>query len=165
MALKLILTRHAKSSWKQLDLPDHARPLNKRGRASAEAIGDWLRSESWVPDELLSSDAARTRETAALMGFDVDPVFLAALYHAGSTMMLKHLQSATGATVMMIGHNPGIAEFAERLARDLPAHRRFLDYPTCATTLFEFDADNWADVSFGTGKVRDFVIPRELVIA
>ncbi|WP_299356426.1 histidine phosphatase family protein [uncultured Shimia sp.] len=165
MALKLILTRHAKSSWKQLDLTDHARPLNKRGRASAEAVGDWLRHEKMVPDETLSSDAARTRETAALMGFDVEPVFLSALYHAGSTMMLRQLHNATGKKVMMIGHNPGIAEFAERLARDLPAHRRFLDYPTCATTVFKFDVDSWADVSFGTGKVKKFIVPRELVAA
>lgn len=162
MALKLILTRHAKSSWKQPDIADHDRPLNKRGRASAVAVGKWLRREKMVPDEILSSSAERTRETAALMEFGTEPVYDETLYHASASTMLQQLQQAKGKKVMMLGHNPGIGEFAERLARQLPAHRRFLDYPTGATTVFKFDANSWDEVGFGTGKVKKFVIPREI---
>ena len=58
--LRLILMRHAKSDWSHLDLSDHDRPLNNRGKASAAALGDWLRVKSYLPDQVLSSTAART---------------------------------------------------------------------------------------------------------
>ena len=57
MTLTLILTRHAKSSWGDADLEDHARPLNKRGRASAKAIGRWIADHGITPQEVLCSDA------------------------------------------------------------------------------------------------------------
>ncbi|MEQ9695237.1 histidine phosphatase family protein [Shimia sp. SDUM112013] len=163
MAFKLILVRHAKSSWKNLDQSDHDRPLNKRGRASAIALGDWLRKEKMVPDQVLCSTAARTRETYELMGFDVAPVLKEGLYHASADVILRHIQGASGQKLLLLGHNPGIGECAERLARKLPAHARFLDYPTGATTVFKFDADTWDAVRFGSGKVKKFTVPRDLL--
>lgn len=163
MPLKLILTRHAKSSWDDPWQSDHDRPLNKRGRRSAVAVGNWLRQEGHVPDETLSSSSRRTEETQELLGLGGTVHFTRALYHAGASAMLHELQGATGGTVLMLGHNPGIGAFAERLARNQPDHARFFDYPTCATTVFEFDAETWKDVQFGTGAVVGFVIPRELV--
>ena len=41
---RLILTRHAKSSWDDPAMPDHDRPLNDRGRAAAVQLGVWLAS-------------------------------------------------------------------------------------------------------------------------
>ena len=67
MSLRLILTRHAKSSWDSPVAGDHARPLNERGRKSAKAIGQWLSGKGYEPVLVLSSDAERTRETWALM--------------------------------------------------------------------------------------------------
>ncbi|WP_197916620.1 SixA phosphatase family protein [Thiosulfatihalobacter marinus] len=163
MALSLILVRHAKSSWDTPALSDHDRPLNKRGRASARAIGDWLRKENLLPDQILTSTAQRTLETCALMGMGTTPQADRSLYLAGADTMLRALRQASGQCVMLLGHNPGIGEFAERLATALPAHPRFLDYPTGATTLFKFGPDGWKDVAFGSGKVKSFVIPRELL--
>ncbi|SHJ78413.1 phosphohistidine phosphatase [Shimia gijangensis] len=163
MPLKLILMRHAKSSWDDPLQSDHDRVLNARGRDSAIALGKWLRKLEDVPDETLSSSSQRTRETYELLGFDAEARFSRSLYLAGADLMLRELQNATGKTVLMLGHNPGISEFAERLASKLPAHARFLDYPTCATTVFEFSSDNWQDVGFGQGVVKAFAIPRELI--
>ncbi len=163
MAFNLILVRHAKSSWENLSQPDHDRPLNKRGRASAVALGKWIRQKTTNPDQVLCSSAARTQETYALMGFDDPPEIREGLYHASSDTMLRHLHGASGNTVMMLAHNPGIGDFAERLATRLPSHPRFLDYPTGATTVFEFAVDSWHDVSFGQGHVKAFAIPRELL--
>lgn len=163
MPLKLILTRHAKSSWKDPLQSDHDRPLNNRGRQSARAIGNWLHSNGHLPNQILCSSARRTEETAKLMGFDVPTDLNRALYHAGASVMLGELKHASGHTVLMLGHNPGIGDFAERLAQNLPRHVRFLDYPTCATTVFEFDCQNWSDIELGTGKVSAFVVPRELL--
>ncbi|WP_425045056.1 SixA phosphatase family protein [Primorskyibacter sp. S87] len=164
MTLILILTRHAKSSWDTPGLPDHDRPLNKRGRNSATAIGIWLRENGWTPDELLSSSSARTRETWDRMGFSAtDTTFTRALYHASSTAMLDVLYGASGKTVMMLGHNPGITGFAADLVETAPNHPRFFDYPTCATTVMEFPCESWQDVQPHSGKVLGFTVPRDLV--
>ena len=167
MTLRLILTRHAKSSWDHPGLGDHERPLNKRGRESAGAIGAWLKDKGYVPERVLSSDSARTRETWALveaaLGSGAEVEWLSALYHAGAQTMLDVLQGA-GSTphVLMLGHNPGIGGFAEMIVRRPPDHIRFHDYPTAATTVIEFDVTQWREVDWGMGRVVDFVVPREL---
>ena len=63
MTLRLILTRHAKSSWDDPLMSDHDRPLNARGKAAAADLGGWLASRSYLPGQVLCSDALRTRET------------------------------------------------------------------------------------------------------
>ncbi|WP_171235898.1 histidine phosphatase family protein [Ruegeria sp. HKCCA6837] len=164
MTRTLILTRHAKSSWDNPILDDHARPLNKRGRKSASAIAKWLRTHGWVPDEVLSSTSTRTRETWDRMAMTARHVqFRDALYMAGPDQMIRQLFDAKGQTVLMLGHNPGIAQLAHQLVRDAPTHPRFLDYPTCATTVMEFDVTSWAEVQWHRGKVLGFAIPRELL--
>lgn len=164
MTHTLILTRHAKSSWDNPMLDDHARPLNKRGRKSAPAIAEWLRAHGWVPDEVLSSTSTRTRETWGRMEMTAQHVrFRDALYLAGPDQMIHQLFEAKGRTVLMLGHNPGIAQFAHQLVQDTPAHPRFLDYPTCATTVVEFDITSWTEVQWHTGKVIGFAIPRDLL--
>ena len=159
----LILTRHAKSSWGSSGLDDHDRPLNGRGRRSAAAMGDWLRQHDTVPDQILSSSAKRTRETCEHMGFDVAAEFTHRLYHAGPDQMLDILQGATGDTVQVLGHNPGIAWLAEKLIKTKPDHLRFYDFPTCATLVLEVDIDDWSQLKFGSGRAVDFMIPRDLL--
>lgn len=164
MTRTLILTRHAKSSWDNQGLGDHERPLNKRGRKSAPAIAAWLRQNGWLPDEILCSTSTRTRETWDRMGVQAVKVcFHSALYHADSEVMLRELSGATEPAVLMLGHNPGIADFANRLVRQPPDHIRFFDYPTCATTVMAFDVNSWAEVKWRTGTVLGFTIPRELI--
>ncbi|TNF20985.1 MAG: histidine phosphatase family protein [Rhodobacteraceae bacterium] len=162
MGKKLILMRHAKSSWDDPRQEDHARPLNPRGRRSARAMGDWLRRMGHVPDAVLSSDAQRTRETAALLGFEAVPQFTDRLYHAGASRMLEVLRGASGDCVLMIGHNPGIADFAGRIVAAAPAHPRFFDYPTCATLVAEVPQAEWDAVCFGSARVLEFAVPREV---
>jgi phosphohistidine phosphatase len=62
----------------------------------------------------------------------------------------------------MLGHNPGIAGFAEDLVSHAPDHPRFADYPTCATLVVDFDVNDWSDMTHGSGTPLAFVIPREL---
>ncbi len=164
MSLTLILTRHAKSSWDDPMLEDHDRPLNKRGRKSALAISGWLQHNGWLPDEVLSSTSARTRETWDRMGLKADKIcFHRSLYHAAPEDMLIELSGATEPTVLMLGHNPGIAGFANRILRDTPNHARFNDYPTCATTVIRFLITDWADIQWNSGEVLGFTLPRELM--
>ncbi len=165
---RLILTRHAKSSWDDPAMADHDRPLNERGKAAAADLGVWLASRGYVPDEVLCSDALRTRKTwsglaPALPGTPVLHL-KPALYHAGPDVMLAVLRHAEADCVMMIGHNPGIAEFAGRLVARAPANSEFGRYPTGATLVADFAADRWQDVGFGQGTVVDFIVPREVVV-
>ncbi|MBL4766962.1 MAG: histidine phosphatase family protein [Rhodobacteraceae bacterium] len=162
MTRTLILMRHAKSSWDTPVTGDHARPLNDRGRRSAAALGEWMLLQGWMPDQVLSSSSARTRETFARLGFIIAGNFTDDLYHAGPDQMLKTLLRASGETVLLLGHNPGIAEFAGQLVGIEPDHPRFSDYPTGATLVVEFDIDRWDHLKPGTGTVLDFTVPRDL---
>ncbi|WP_417522933.1 SixA phosphatase family protein [Marinovum sp.] len=163
MTLRLILMRHAKSSWDTPRQDDHSRPLNGRGRRSAEALGEWLRSKGYQSNAALSSDAERTRETFARLELDCPVRFTPALYLADTGTMLERLRQAEGRCVLMIGHNPGIGAFAARLVACPPTHPRFDDYPTGATLVADFAGDDWSEVGYGTGAVVDFVVPRALL--
>ena len=164
---RLILTRHAKSSWDDPLMPDHDRPLNERGKAAAADLGQWLASRDYVPGEVLCSDALRTRKTFSGIApaLPATPVLelKPALYHAGPDVMMAVLRHAKADVVMMIGHNPGIAEFAARLVAHPPASLDFQRYPTGATLVVDFDAADWGSVALGTGVVVDFIVPREIV--
>ena len=164
---RLILTRHAKSSWDDPAMPDHDRPLDDRGKAASAELGVWLASRGYVPGEVLCSDALRTRKTwsglaPALPGTPVLNL-KPSLYHAGPDVMLAVLRHATEDCVMMIGHNPGIADFAGRIVARPPVHAEFHRYPTGATLVCDFMVDVWADVGFGQGVAIDFIVPKEVV--
>ncbi|MDO5648099.1 histidine phosphatase family protein [Paracoccus sp. (in: a-proteobacteria)] len=159
---RLILTRHAKSAWDDPTLDDHDRPLNDRGRRSARELGDWMASRGYEPEEVLCSSAARTQETwarVAVAPLEVRPILRIepGLYHAGPDKMLAILKTATEPTVMMLGHNPGIAEFAAMLPARPPMDPDFRRYPTAATLVVDFQIEDWADIRPGQGSVMDFV--------
>ncbi|WP_439521107.1 SixA phosphatase family protein [Marivita sp.] len=162
---RLILMRHAKSDWSASG-DDHDRPLNKRGRASAPAMGQWLKDQGWLPDEVLCSTATRTRQTLDLLGLpDLPTRFERPLYLAEPDGMVTILKTATADTVLLLGHNFGIAECAHQLVSEWPEHPRFMDYPTCATSLISFDVDTWEDLHPGTGHCEAFSIPRDAMAA
>lgn len=159
---RLILTRHAKSSWDDPMQSDHDRPLNQRGRRSARELGDWLASRGYEPEEVLCSTAKRTCETW-------DTIFAAplavrplvrqepGLFHANPEQMLTLLRTASAPTVMLIGHNPGIAELADMLPARAPLDPEFRRYPTAATLVVDFQIDDWSALQPGTGSVLDFI--------
>jgi phosphohistidine phosphatase len=166
MTKRLILTRHAKSNWDDPLTPDHDRPLNERGTRAATDLGKWLASRGYIPAEVFCSDAVRTRATyagiAPALGAEPALALKPALYQAGPDVMLAVLRHAKTDTVMMIGHNPGIAEFAHRLVSRALSDPEFQRYPTGATLVVEFIIDEWADITFGTGATLDFIVPSEI---
>ncbi len=166
MTLRLILTRHAKSDWSTPGAPDHDRPLNARGRRQAPLIGQWLASRRDLPARILCSDATRTRETLDLilpaLGTAPDVAFSPALYHAAPETILAAIRAELVPTVMVIGHNPGLAETAQRLCHTAPTHARFADFPTAATAVIDFTEDAWPQIDWGRGTLRDFITPDDL---
>jgi len=163
---RVILIRHAKSSWDDAGADDHARVLNRRGRWSARALGTWIRDGGYRPQEFLSSDSARTRETVDRMQADwEDPIpvtYLPTLYHASPQILLEVLRAATVPHVALVAHNPGIGYFAGAMTAHPPRHPKFHQYPTCATTIVDFAISNWRDATPGQGRVVDFIVPRDL---
>lgn len=166
MSLRLILTRHAKSDWDNPLDTDHQRPLSARGRRAAPAMGAWLAARGYSPDQALVSDATRTRETWALLspafGRDVPVQFDRTLYLAGQDRLRRALRTASAPVVMLIAHNPGIGEFAQSLVPVRQTHAAFERYPTCATLIVEFDADNWDQIPTRATRVLEFIVPRDL---
>ena len=167
MTLTLVLIRHAKSSWDDPFSEDHARVLNSRGRAAAPVMGRWIAEKGYCPDQVLCSDAARTVETLALMlpEWPIRPqvLTLSTLYHASPTGMIDQLRKATGQTVALVGHNPGIGSLACGLLPTRPAHPRYADYPTCATAIIAFKTTEWSKIGAGQGTLVDFAIPADLM--
>lgn len=159
---RLILIRHAKSGWDDPMADDHARDLTDRGRKAASAIGRWLQSSGYRPDVVLCSDAMRTQETASHLLAAFDPPtnlqLVPALYHASPDTVLDQAQRQNAACIAIIGHNPGIGMVAHGVVKERPAHHRFGDYPTCATTVIDFQHK----IALGMGSVVDFVVPRDL---
>lgn len=166
MTLRLILIRHAKSDWSSPEQPDHDRPLNSRGLSQAPLVGRWLASRRYVPELVLCSTAARTRETLDLilpaLPSTPEITFDPALYHATSATILAAIRGSHAPVLMLVGHNPGLAEAAQKLAHSAPLHPRFSDFPTAATAVFDFTEDDWSKIGWGRGTLRDFVTPNDL---
>jgi phosphohistidine phosphatase len=149
---RLYLLRHAKSSWDDPTLADHDRPLAARGRKAAKAIGAYLREHDIEPELVLCSSAARTRETLERVG--LTGRIEDALYGAGASALLARLHEVPDevASVMLIGHNPGM----QQLAFDLAG----LDdkFPTAA--LATLACDGWSDLQ--RAELVDYVKPKDL---
>lgn len=165
--VQLILTRHGKSSWDDLSLDDHDRPLNARGKKAARAIGHWLKASNYVPDQVLCSTAMRAQETYVYLceGLQVAPqrIDLEALYLASPDTILAQIKChAMAPSVLVIGHNPGFADLAMDLVEQAPEHPDFYRFPTAATLVAAVTADSWPRLRRGVNTVQDFAIPREL---
>ncbi|TDE39027.1 SixA phosphatase family protein [Antarcticimicrobium sediminis] len=163
MTRTLILTRHTKSSWDTVGMLDQDRPLNARGRRSARALGEWLRDKGLTPDQVLCSSARRTRETYERMGFDTAAEVTDDLYLVDANRILRVLSEASGETVLLLGHNPGIALFAAEILAAAPDHPKFDIYPTGATLVAHFDIDSWDKIAWRGGELVAFTVPRDLL--
>jgi len=163
---QLILMRHAKSNWSRPDERDLDRPLNKRGRRSAALIAGWLKSNRYRPDHALVSIARRTQETWSLIVEKIGgtpTTHVAELYQADTAAILAAVQHAPDVTrLLVLGHQPGIGGFARLILETAPDDAGFAKFPTGATAVMDFDAAAWSEVSLGSGRLRDFVVPRAL---
>ncbi len=160
---RLIVMRHAKSSWKSDAPTDHERPLNKRGRRDAPRIGAALEAVGWRPELVISSDSERTRETWSRMeealGGAPEVRFTRALYHAGLDEVCDALRAVDeAATVMLLGHNPGWEEVVDGLAGEATT------MTTANAALLEIDAASWHEAVGRPGDWRlvDVLRPKEL---
>lgn len=168
---RLLLFRHAKSSWHDPTLTDFERPLNRRGRAAARAMGDYLVRSDLLPDLVLCSAAQRTRETLAFiqdrLGEDLPARIEKALYEASPTEIARIVEKAApkAGTVMVIGHNTGLEELAWRLSvnGDRKAKQYMaMKYPTGALAVIKISGKGWRKLDGSDASLQRFVCPRDL---
>ena len=161
----LYLLRHAKSSWDDPGIPDRERVLAPRGRKASKRIASHLDREAIRPELVLCSPARRTRETLDRIGDALGApkvVFDEQLYGADVGELLSRLREVPDrfGSVMLVGHNPGIADLLALLAADrssLPG-----EVPTGALATLSVPVDDWAELAPESARLDAFVVPREL---
>ena len=143
----LLLMRHAKSSWKNAELPDYERPLKKRGRRDTHSMQELLKLENHIPEQIVCSAAQRARETGELLAEDMEIPggisFTNDLYLAEMDDLIKVIQNFDNAydTGMMIGHNPGLEGLVQVLSSEIKA------LPTAAVAILELPIKNWKQIN------------------
>ena len=173
---RLILLRHAKAVGDRPGLEDRDRILADRGRADAIRMGQFLHEEDCVPERVICSPAARTRQTLELvlpqLGASPDVQVRDELYLARWLTILTLIRQTpnVAASLMVVGHNPGLEDCARKLARPPgDAQGRKLhealrqNYPTGAVAVLDFDVADWNRVEAGEGELEHFVSPKDLV--
>ena len=144
---RLLIIRHAKSSWQDDEQADHARPLNHRGERDAPRMGRYMAHMGVKPDRLLCSTAVRAQATAALLiegaGWDISISLRDSLYLAAPKELVAELAKTPEAieTVAVVGHNPGVSELVSALTDSQ------VPMATCAVADLELDIAHWADLT------------------
>lgn len=159
----LLILRHAKSSWKDESLPDHDRPLNKRGKEEAPRMGRLIRELDLIPDLIISSTARRAQTTAKLVaeeaGYDGEIILLRDLYAAAPEAYLEALETVGDKfqRVMVVGHNPGLEELVEALTGE------YQPMPTAALAQVSLPIEGWSELNDEVeGKLSGFWSPKSL---
>jgi phosphohistidine phosphatase len=158
----LLLLRHAKSSWKQPEINDHDRPLNRRGKKEAPKVGKYLKANDLVPDLILSSTARRAHETAQAVaeesGFEGQIDMYQDLYLSEPACYLDILQSLpdSASRVLVVGHNPEMDELLTLLT-DVSQHMA-----TAALAQINLPITSWQELNEATdGRLQNLWTPRE----
>jgi phosphohistidine phosphatase len=161
----LFIMRHAKSSWKDLNLQDHDRPLNKRGRHDASLMGKLLRNQKIPLDLIISSTALRAETTANLFTkafkYKGEIVLEDLVYNAGPIVVLNLLSKCSNKynSILLVGHNPTV-EGAIEILTDSE-----ITMATCALAHLTLTIENWTDLMKkqpGKGKLVNLWTPKAL---
>ena len=165
----VFLLRHAKSSWDDLAIADHDRPLAPRGRRAAKGIAEHVRSEAVCPALVLCSSARRACETLdairPALGDHAEVVVTDDLYGADADLLLRRLREVGQDvdSVMVVGHNPGLQDLALELTGDgdeaaiAQLHTKF---PTGALATLQLGEASWDQLAPGRAYLASLVLPR-----
>jgi len=159
---RLILARHAKSSWDHPELRDIDRPLNKRGLRAAPIMGRALREREFIPQAIFASPSVRTRMTSQLLAeelnFPTEEIqFIDSFYGASPGSIVHFLNQLDDAldSVMLVGHNPTWTDLHRRLTG-----KNLNNLPTAGILIIDFEITHWNDLS-AQGSIHALLIPRD----
>ncbi|MBL4661169.1 MAG: histidine phosphatase family protein [Alcanivoracaceae bacterium] len=148
----LILLRHAKSSWKDMSLSDHDRPLNKRGKYAATLMGKRLNNKAIHPQKIISSSANRALKTAHLVAQQINyPTinieFNRNIYLASAKEVLTIIAQTSDDIdkLMLVAHNPGITSLCNQLLKS--SHHYFENIPTAGLVTISIAVNNWMQIA------------------
>jgi phosphohistidine phosphatase len=169
MDRRLLVLRHAKSSWDTHGVPDHDRPLAPRGQDAVRRLSRHLTTAGVPVDLILCSSAVRAVQTLdgvrdALPGavIEIEPG-LYGIAAAGLITRLREIPDSV-ATVMVIGHNPGLEDLVGTLTAtgdpDLIARVEF-KYPTGGLAQLKLTSP-WSGLTPASCHLESFVAPRDL---
>lgn len=169
MTKQLLVMRHAKSSWNVPGVTDFQRPLNDRGWRDTPRMAELVGQQGCVPDLIASSSAVRARQTAELFAEHcssdkpIPLVMVDAFYLAPASTYLKFLTELANlperepATVMVVGHNPGLEELVQILSG---SHEHF---PTAAIAKFRVDVACWGEFNRKRCEIEFLWRPKEVL--
>ena len=163
---KLLVVRHAKSSWDYPDLDDIDRPLNKRGKRNAPEMGKRLARKGIHPDLLITSPANRAKTTAKkiakALSFPKDEIVIdQTLYHGTNRDIINVIQNVKDeiSILMIFGHNPGFTDLVNQLSNS-----NIYNIPTCGIAEIDFNVQSWGEIDIKMGKLIDFDYPKKLSV-
>lgn len=159
---RLLICRHAKSSWHDATLSDIDRTLNSRGERDAPEMGRRLGKRGIQPDLIMASPAVRAQATAAIyaaqLGYLLENIRINTAQYAatvpGLLAVLREVEPQFG-TVMMVGHNPESTAFANMLGG-----LHLENIPTCGIVALEFSGASWQAAAAGKGALLFFDFPK-----
>ena len=166
------LFRHAKSDWQDPRARDFDRPLNARGRKGAAIMGKHVRDHGVRWERMLSSPAIRCAETIEIAcqaaGQPVAVQWDRRIYLASSVTLADLLREQAGdpASILMVGHNPGLEDLIFDLVpddgssplRDVVEEK----FPTASFAVLELDIECWGELRDRCGKLVHLTRPRDL---
>jgi phosphohistidine phosphatase len=153
----MYVLRHTKSSWDDETLTDYDRPLAARGVRDGKRLSKFIADSGIRPDVVLCSSARRAQQTLAFIAGSLGAPavrMLDELYGAdvADVFALVHRLDDEFSTVLLIGHNPCLAELAQAETK----------YPTGALATLRWEAEHWEDVRPGEAELVGIVTPKEL---
>jgi len=158
----LLIMRHAKSSWKEQELPDHDRPLKKKGRKDVANMAKILKKKALVPDLILSSPAIRAKDTAKLMveklNFKGKLEIVENFYMAEPETYIQKIATVSGKVenLLIIGHNPGLEGLVMTLGD------KIVSLPTGSIAKIYLFIDKWSELTTETdGEINHLWIPED----
>lgn len=169
--MRLLLLRHAKSSWGDPDLADIDRPLNGRGKTAATTMARYLKDNALLPNQILCSTALRTRETLArLLPFlpqEAHVQLISDLYQQSEDDYVGIIRRHGGRAqnLMVLGHNPAMEDTALTLAGTSNSQAMAdleQKYPTGALAVIDFDIADWSELHPRTGHLERFTRPKDV---
>ncbi len=161
----LYLLRHAKSSWKNPELLDFERPLNRRGKKDAPAMGKFLKSKEVEIELLLCSPAKRACKTAKKVAKEIaypkqKILYKKEIYEANVADLFGVVQETPNAiaSLMIVGHNPSLNDFANLLLSENPIE----NIPTAGIVAISLSINSWQEIEENTGKLLFFEYPKKI---
>ena len=160
---RLVLVRHAKSSWSDPSAADFDRKLNKRGKKDAPFMAEKLAEQGIHADLIISSPAKRAKKTAKYMAKAIN-------YERSKIYYTEDAYSFSGpdlfeiirkiddkySNVLFVGHNYGITDLGEQLTGET-----LLNIPTAGIVCMTSEISSWSEIRPGSATLEFFDYPKK----